>query len=170
MTAYRVASLHPPGLVTIAPQQSFASLYLEYAYPGGIRSLGDPYWYAFTTAVGFGHTTASTQEADWLRHPLLDDYWKQIDIDTKWSQIDLPILGFGGWLDIFQDGMVRDYLALQGPNTYLVDGPWVHGNTFDTTVTLGALLAWFDHWLYHDANAPLPPTHVATYRMPNGPW
>jgi predicted acyl esterase len=170
MSAYRVASLHPPGLVTIAPQQTHDSLYLDFAYPGGIRSLGDPDWYAFTGAVGVGRSLLSTQEQAWLQHPLLDDYWRQIDIDTKWRQIDLPILGFGGWLDLFQDGMARNYLGLQGPNTYLIEGPWTHGSTFDSTVTKGALLAWFDHWLYHDPRAPMPPTHVASYVMPNGPW
>jgi uncharacterized protein len=170
MSAYRVASLHPPGLVTIAPQQAHNSLYLNFAYPGGIRSLGDPDWYAFTGGVGVARSLLSTQEQAWLQHPLLDPYWQQIDIDTKWRQIDLPVLGFGGWLDLFQDGMVRNYLGLQGPNTYLIDGPWTHGSTFDSTVTMGALLAWLDHWLYHDPRAPMPPTHVASYLMPNGPW
>src|SRR5439155_3491089 len=170
MTAYRVAALHPPGLITIAPQQSYSSLYLDYTYPGGIRSLGDPYWFAFAGATGAGHSLASTQEVSWLRHPLLDSYWRQIDIDTKWSQIQLPILGFGGWPDIFQDVMVRDYVGLAGPDTYLIDGPWTHGGTFDATVTQGAMLAWFDHWLAGNASAPMPPTHVASYVMPNGPW
>jgi hypothetical protein len=170
MTAYRVASLHPPDLVTIAPQQTFDSLYLDYTYPGGIRSLGDPYWYLFTAAVGLGRNLASTQEAEWLQHSLLDAYWQQIDIDTKWNQIGLPILGYGGWLDIFQDGMVRNYTALAGPDTYLIDGPWTHGSTFDSTATMGTLLAWFDHWLYQDPHAPMPPTHVASYLMPHGPW
>jgi putative CocE/NonD family hydrolase len=162
--------LHPPHLVAIAPQQAYASLYLDYTYPGGIRSLGDPYWYAFAGGVGFARPMLSTQEASWALHPLLDGYWKQIDIDTKWSQIKVPILGFGGWPDIFQDAMARNYLGLQGPNTYLVDGPWSHGNTFDATVTQGAMLAWFDHWLMPNPYAPLPPTHVASYVMPAGPW
>ena len=170
MTAYRVAALHPPGLITIAPQQSYSSLYLDYTYPGGIRSLGDPYWFAFAGATGAGHSLASTQEVSWLQHPLLDGYWRQIDIDTRWSQIRLPILGFGGWPDIFQDAMARNYVGLAGPDTYLVDGPWTHGSTFDATVTQGAMLAWFDRWLGGDDRAPLPPTHVASYVMPNGPW
>jgi predicted acyl esterase len=170
MTAYRVAALHPPSLVAIAPQQAYSSMYLNYTYPGGIRSLGDPYWSAFAGAVGFARPAASTQEAAWLAHPRLDDYWRQIDIDTKWSEIDVPVLGFGGWVDIFQDGMVRNHLGLRGPSTYLVDGPWHHGNTFDATVTHGTLLAWFDRWLYGDTGAPLPPTHVSSYRMPDGPW
>jgi uncharacterized protein len=170
MTAYRVAALHPPHLVAIAPQQSYGSLYLDYSYPGGIRSLGDPYWFAFAGATGLGHSLASAQEASWLQHPLLDSYWQQIDIDTKWPAIHLPVLGFGGWVDIFQDGMARNYVGLRGTDTYLIDGPWTHGNTFDATVTHGALLAWFDHWLNRDPRAPLPPTHVASYLMPSGPW
>jgi uncharacterized protein len=170
MTAYRVAALHPPSLVTIAPQQAYSSLYLDYVYPGGIRSLGEPYWVGFTGAVGAARPMASTQLADWAAHPLRDDYWRQVDIDTKWKQIDLPVLGFGGWIDIFQDSMARNHIGLAGENTYLIDGPWAHGNTFDQRVTRGALLAWFDRWLYGDQSAPLPPTHVASYRMPNGPW
>jgi predicted acyl esterase len=170
MTAYRVAALHPPHLVTIAPQQSYASMYLDYSYPGGIRSLGDPDWYLFTGGVGVVRPMLSIQEKRWLAHPLLDAYWQQIDIAPKWNQITVPILGFGGWLDLFQDGMVRNYLGLKGPNTYLINGPWTHGSTFDSTVTLGALLAWFDHWMYGDPRAPMPPTHVASYVMPSGPW
>ena len=170
MTAYRVAALHPPGLVTIAPQQSYASMYLDYTYPGGIRSLGDPYWYLFAASVGLGRSATSTQEAAWLQHPLLDGYWQQIDMARFWPKINVPVLGFGGWVDIFQDGMVRNYLGLKGPATYLVDGPWTHGSTFDATVTVGALLAWFDRWLGGDSRAPLPPTHVASFLMPAGPW
>lgn len=170
MTAYRVASLHPPHLVAIAPQQSYASLYADYSYPGGIRSLGDPYWFAFAGATGAGHSLASTQEVAWAQHPLLDDYWKQIDIDTKWSQITVPVLAFGGWLDIFQNGMARNAIALQGPNRFFISGPWTHGKTFDATVTTGALLAWFDRWLLGSPFAPLPPTPAASYVMPNGPW
>jgi uncharacterized protein len=170
MAAYRVASLKPPALAAIAPQQAFRSLYAEYAYPGGIRSLGDPYWYLFAGAVGFVRPMVSPQLAQWALHPLLDGYWKQIDIDTKWDGIDIPVLGFGGWVDIFQDGMARNYMGLRGADTYLIEGPWEHSSTFDDTVTEGTLLAWYDRWLYGDTSAPLPPTHVASYRMPNGPW
>jgi predicted acyl esterase len=170
MTAYRVAALHPPSLLAIAPQQAYSSMYLDYAYPGGIRSLGDPYWWVFAGAVGFIRPMLSAQEARWLLHPTLDSYWKQIDIDTKWDRIDVPVLGFGGWIDIFQDGMVRNHIGLAGPDTYLIDGPWDHASTFDATVTLGALLAWFDHWLYEDPDAPMPPTPVASFVMPKGPW
>jgi predicted acyl esterase len=170
MTAYRVASLHPPHLAAIAPQQSYASLYLDFAYPGGIRSLGDPYWFGFAGATGAGHSLASTQEVSWAQHSLRDGYWKQIDIDTKWSQITVPVLAFGGWPDVFQDGMARNAIGLQGPDRYFVSGPWVHGNTFDATVTKGALLAWFDRWLYRNPFAPLPPTPAASFVMPSGPW
>jgi uncharacterized protein len=43
IASYRVATLNPPSLRAIAPQQAFHSAYLDYSYPGGIRSTGDPF-------------------------------------------------------------------------------------------------------------------------------
>jgi uncharacterized protein len=53
MTAMRVASLNPPGLLAISPVAAEDDLYREDIYPGGIKSTtgtGD-FWPVFTTAV-----------------------------------------------------------------------------------------------------------------------
>ncbi len=170
MTSYRVASLRPPNLVAIAPQQAFSSQYLEQGYYGGIRGTADPFW-AIVAGMGLGSPTMLPypQLGDWLEHPLLDDYWLQIDIWDDYAQIKVPILGFGGWLDLFQDGMARNYIGLKS-HAWLIDGPWGHGNTFQTGVTRGTTLAWFDHWLLGLRSAPMPPSRVMSYEMPGGPW
>ena len=79
------------------------------------------------------------------------------------------MLGFAGWKDLFQDGMVRNYLGLHS-HMYLIDGPWTHGSTFANGVTRGTTLAWFDHWLLGLKSAPMPPARIMSYEMPNGPW
>jgi predicted acyl esterase len=170
MSSYRVASLQPPHLVAIAPQQAYSSQYLEQGYYGGIRGTADPFW-ALVAGMGLGDPAMIPypQLTDWLAHPLLDDYWLQIDIWSKYAQIKVPILGFGGWLDLFQDGMPRNYIGLKS-HAWLIDGPWGHGNTFQTGVTRGTTLAWFDHWLLGLGSAPMPPSRIMSYEMPSGPW
>jgi uncharacterized protein len=50
---------------------------------------------------------------DWLAHPSFDAYWKQWSIEDHYAQIQVPVLSFGAWYDIFLGGTLRNYSRLK---------------------------------------------------------
>jgi putative CocE/NonD family hydrolase len=50
---------------------------------------------------------------DWLAHPNFDGYWKQWSIEDHYAQIQVPVLSFGAWYDIFLGGTLRNYARLK---------------------------------------------------------
>ncbi|HLZ51747.1 MAG TPA: CocE/NonD family hydrolase [Candidatus Acidoferrum sp.] len=50
---------------------------------------------------------------DWLAHPNYDAYWKQWSIEDHYAQIQVPVLSFGAWYDIFLGGTLRNYQRLK---------------------------------------------------------
>jgi putative CocE/NonD family hydrolase len=50
---------------------------------------------------------------DWLAHPNFDAYWKQWSIEDHYAQIQVPVLSFGAWYDIFLGGTLRNYARLK---------------------------------------------------------
>ncbi|MGB9466201.1 MAG: CocE/NonD family hydrolase, partial [Candidatus Acidiferrum sp.] len=50
---------------------------------------------------------------DWLAHPSFDAYWKQWSIEDHYAQIQVPVLSFGAWYDIFLGGTLRNYQRLK---------------------------------------------------------
>jgi putative CocE/NonD family hydrolase len=50
---------------------------------------------------------------DWLAHPSFDAYWKRLSIEDHYSQIQVPVLSFGAWYDIFLGGTLRNYQRLK---------------------------------------------------------
>jgi hypothetical protein len=167
MASLRVASLHPPHLVAIAPQESYASYYRHAARPGGILPGPGRGWAGGVPAYTNGRVTAEFQQLLWAVHPLIDEFWRQIDIDTKYDDISVPTLCFGGWFDIFKEGMVENFNGLAN-HAYLVMGPWTHGlpeEMADEPAPRGLLLAWFDRFL-GGLDAPLPSARVTSYEVP----
>ncbi len=101
---------------------------------------------------------------DWMAHPDYDDYWKAIDAEETFGELDIPVLNFGGWFDLFRQGTLNGYTLLRAKGkgaardkTNLVIGAWGHwpsrkvGNLdFGETsmVDQNALaLRWLDYWL-----------------------
>lgn len=173
MAALRVASLQPPHLQAIAPHEAYASYYRHTAFPGGIPAGSGRNWADLVPGITGGRVTAEFQKELWSVHPLLDEFWDQVDIDTKYGAITVPTLACGGWFDNFREGMVENHLGL-GERSHLVMGPWNHG-PLDQMATeplpLGALLAFFDHHLAGEGwdegvGAPLPAARVTSYELP----
>jgi putative CocE/NonD family hydrolase len=88
---------------------------------------------------------------------------------------NVPVLGFGGWHDLFPKGMVDNYLAAKD-QSWLMMFPWAHLDFVpgqrDFPVVDRALLAWFDHWLLELPGAPLPSARVTSWELPSrtGRW
>jgi putative CocE/NonD family hydrolase len=50
---------------------------------------------------------------DWLAHPNYDEYWKQWSIEDHYAQIQVPVLNFAAWYDIFLGGSVKNFVRLK---------------------------------------------------------
>jgi putative CocE/NonD family hydrolase len=50
---------------------------------------------------------------DWLAHPSEDAYWKQWSIESRFSDITVPMLTVAAWYDLFQDGSLRNYIGVK---------------------------------------------------------
>src|SRR5580704_1854689 len=50
---------------------------------------------------------------DWLAHPSFDAYWKQWSIEDHYANIQVPVLSFAAWYDIFLGGSLRNYARLK---------------------------------------------------------
>ncbi len=71
---------------------------------------------------------------DWCRHPILDDYWKELDFAPRYADVKAPLFLVAGWYDLLLPGQINDYVRLSkraGPPEQsfarLVVGPWDHG-------------------------------------------
>jgi uncharacterized protein len=51
--------------------------------------------------------------ADWLAHPHFDAYWAKIDLESRYSEINIPILMKGGWFDAFAAGTLRNFIGVR---------------------------------------------------------
>ena len=76
---------------------------------------------------------------EWLRRPVPDARWAQIDPTRSHGQMDVAGFHLAGWNDLFVDGTLRNYTGLRAgaaspwarDNQHLVVGPWSHGNPTD---------------------------------------
>ena len=104
---------------------------------------------------------------EWLARPGYDDYWADLDVETKYPRIQVPALITGGWYDVFQEGTVRNFIGMREEGgseaarngTQLVMRALCHACPADTTageidfgpdnaLDLNAAWArWFDYWL-----------------------
>ena len=104
---------------------------------------------------------------EWLARPGYDDYWADLDVETKYPRIRVPALVTGGWYDVFQEGTIRNFVGVRSAGgseaarngTQLVMRALCHACPPDTTAgdidfgpdnafDLNAAWArWFDYWL-----------------------
>ncbi len=74
--------------------------------------------------------------ADWHGHETYDEFWAYQDHTRHYDTVDVPVLNFGGWYDIFAQGTVRNFRGLREEAatadardaTELVVGPHTHGD------------------------------------------
>src|SRR6185436_12624234 len=87
---YLGAAQRPPHLRTVVAGASYANLYEEMVYLGGIRNLDVQGWQ-------HGLVSNTLIFPTWRAHPLYDAYWKERVIDNKYEALRadrLPILAF----------------------------------------------------------------------------
>jgi len=161
ISAYFALAKGHPAIKAIAPGAAFADAYRDIIYLGGIRGLDVTGW-----AIGL--SSAPLNVPAFRSHPTYDDFWRNASIETKYPQLratGVPILNYGGWYDIYQDGEPENYRALKD-QTWLVMSGGGHLNGAGS-VPNGGLLAWFDRWVMGLPSAPLPPQKVTSFEKPN---
>jgi putative CocE/NonD family hydrolase len=180
IAAYKAAVAAPPHLAAVAPIAAYADVYSELVYPGGIRGVPLRWWPALTWGTSLPdqpgvdgvaalpHYLAFESEAQ--AHPTRDAYWRELAIDGRaLDRGNVPVLGIGGWHDLFAAGMVANHVAARDQSSLLML-PWAHGDFVpglpDFAVVDHALLAWFDHHLMRLPGAPLPSAKVTSWELP----
>ncbi len=110
-------------------------------------------------------------EVDSGRHPS-----RQVVTTDKLHDVQVPALHIGGYFDIFKNGGF-DALKQRPRQTWLLNGPWIHGGFLQVpgvdpalqgvdptnAISLSVVLEWFDHWLAKLPGAQLPPDRVISY-------
>jgi uncharacterized protein len=104
--------------------------------------------------------------AEWMRHQLVDDYWRA-RILTDYSQIKCAVYANGGMIDAYVNTVPRLLERLQCPRKGLV-GPWSH--SFPGEGAPGPMLdwaveecRWWDQWLNGHHNGIMDEPMLRTY-------
>ncbi|HSV48220.1 MAG TPA: CocE/NonD family hydrolase [Ramlibacter sp.] len=117
----QAAVLRPPHLVAGAAHFTGSDYHDHWTYDNGVFNDGfSNEWTAGFVRDGqlrrdrdMGPAAdAATRPAfydEWLAHPDFDAYWAAIDLESRYGEIDIPILMKGGWFDAFAAGTLRNF-------------------------------------------------------------
>ena len=128
---------------------------------------------------------------DWLAHPSYDNYWKQISIEDHYADVQVPVLSFAAWYDIFLGGSVKNYIGLKkeagteearkGQRLVVYVGGHAGGSSsrkvggvdFGEKLPIdedGVMLRWYDWLLKGEANGVEKEKPVRIFVMGKNEW
>lgn len=176
ITANLAAMADPPHLVANFVMVARSSIYSQSAFMGGVyrKELNDRW--------------LKSQNAEWviaesLKHVVYDGYYDSNEMSKHWREIRIPVLNWGGWYDIFNQGNINNFVGLQetggglaAGNQKLVMGPWGHGGIDEVKypenagavfgkIALETALRWFDYWLQGKNNGIMEEPPIRYYTM-----
>ncbi|WP_242453657.1 CocE/NonD family hydrolase [Mycolicibacterium sp. P9-64] len=116
--------------------------------------------------------TAAPWWESWVQHPDSGDpFWNAVRLTDALDRVDIPVLLFSGWQDLFVDQTLAQFQHLRGRNvtTALTIGPWTHTEmmTKGASTVLRESLAWLDAHVGGKAVAPRSPIRA---RITKGDW
>ncbi|MBI2433233.1 MAG: CocE/NonD family hydrolase [Candidatus Hydrogenedentes bacterium] len=150
----------PPGLECQHVGVAASNMFTQAMFQGG----------GFLKALAEGWMSGRGPEAlNYLNtvvkaHPLYDAYWQGANYETRFAQVDWPIVNRGGWYDIFLQGTINNFTGIQhngqpgadGRQKLIID-PYGHGDGdggFDwppgctnAPVAYASERAWLDYWI-----------------------
>lgn len=173
-----MAPTNPPHLVCQYIEVAFSDMYRQAAFQGGARrqALID----GWLTGNAFDPRTRDVLHS----HPDYDDFWKQFSPELHAAEINVPCVQVGAWYDIFNQGSIDQYLAVNergGPGARgkckLVMGPYGHGMNdvlrFPHAGTPAEIsqARWLDLWLRHGGRGvdDIPNVHYYVLGDPEDP-
>jgi uncharacterized protein len=128
---------------------------------------------------------------DWLAHPSYDEYWKRLSIEDHYANIQVPVLTFAAWYDIFLGGSLRNYQRLKteagteaarhgqrlvvyvGGHAGGSDNRWVGAVDFGEKLPIDQdemTLRWYDWLLKGQANGVENEKPVKIFVMGRNEW
>ena len=210
-TTWAVATLDHPNLKCIAPCTTAMDIYSSWIYNSGafcLQTMGS--WPIEMNAkkfrnefrLDYRHLPLVSMDdkaglscdyyKDWIRHPVRDSYWEQINLSHKYAQIKIPALHLGGWYDMFLRSTIEDWEgvktnsddALASENQWLLIGPWDHTFTTNYTKRIGQIdigdssrttywdncHAFFDYWLMGVDNGFDKTPRVKVFTIGDNQW
>lgn len=126
---------------------------------------------------------------EWLEHPVVDAYWRELSLDDDFAGIDMPVLHVTGWYDgdqpgalYFYEGMCRD--SPRARDQHLLVGPWDHGGTREPAPMLGGVdfgreavadvadlhRRWYDHWLKAEPSTRFAEPRCRAFQTGGAGW
>ncbi len=185
ITQYLLAGTYHPAYKCAVPLVGAADVYHYAAFQGGefrknlvegwLTGLGTPFLIDSVTA-----------------HPLYDSTWYILDLNRRVSGVNVPMLHFAGWFDLFLESQIEIWNKLQfqgGPlargNQKLIIGPWTHlafGQTdqgdisfpsnasLPVTDLVDMIADWYDYWLDGEDNGVMDWPPVKFYIMGMNEW
>lgn len=182
---FLAASL-PPGLTCQHIEVAASDMFRQAIFMGG----------AYRQALVEGWIGGRGAEAlqylhnNILVHPHLDDeFWPYYIPESRYDQVDWPIVNIGGWYDIFLQGAINNFVQIQhngqpgaDGKQKLIIGPYGHGtggqiqwpNGNNSPALYHSVRAWSDYWIKGAATGVMDQPPVCYYVLgdvnrPDGP-
>jgi putative CocE/NonD family hydrolase len=108
----------------------------------------------------------------WLEHPDADDpFWEPMRLTAALDRVEVPVLLFSGWQDIFLAQTFEQYRHLRGRGvtTALTVGAWTHTQLMSkgAPVVVRETLSWLDA---HLRGRPVPPRSPVRVEVARHGW
>ena len=223
-TQYLMAPTKPPGLKCMFVRQGSADLTEEWLYRGGVLELGlNLHWGTQESISAFANRSryltktlgedieeaydtlpllSGPQYADpfqWLKdflsHPPEDQaFWDKWNFAKRHAEVDIPMLHFGAWYDIFVRATIANFTGLAEKaatekarsSQKLFIGPWMHGPLVserfmrrvgeldfgpEAVIDFNKLVqGWFDYWLKGEDTGIMTEPPITMFQMGTNKW
>jgi putative CocE/NonD family hydrolase len=223
-TQYLMAPTKPPGLKCMFVRQGSADLTEEWIYRGGALELGlNLHWGTQESISAFANRSRYLTETltekmedayeqlpilsgpqyidpfEWLKeffsHPPEDQaFWDKWNFAKHHSEVDIPMLHFGAWYDIFIRATIANFAGIAETGATetarssqrLFVGPWMHGPLVSerfmrrvgeldfgpaAVIDFNQLVQrWFDHWLKGQRNGVDSEPPITMFEMGTNSW
>jgi putative CocE/NonD family hydrolase len=208
-TQWAVAPLKHPNLKCIAPGDTAANIYgvwyyVDHAFCQQTMgnwsvSMDSRTWQNYLKSDHWGWPLneiankaklSSRVYSEFVKHSERDDFWEKINVDRKYSAIQIPVLLWGGWYDMFLKGTLQDWLGLLSSaendivrdNFWLLLGPIDHEQTPKESGRIGnlevgpqawpndILLPFFDYYLKGLDNGFKNNPHIKIFIIGDNQW
>lgn len=108
----------------------------------------------------------------WLEHPDADDpFWEPMQLTAALDRVEIPVLLFSGWQDLFLGQTFDQYRHLRGRGvtTALTVGAWTHTQLMSkgAPVVVRETLSWLDA---HLRGRPVPPRSPVRVEVTKHGW
>ena len=174
ITTLRAAGALHPNLLVAVPLVAPTDFYNQVIFPGG----------EYRKAIV--ENWLNGQESDYMidyfmQYPYYNAFWQLMDVQTRYSLIQIPMMHIGGWYDCFSEGTIDAFQGLSasgvaGPQR-LIMGPWVHETTGSNTAVgemqypdaffdiITSAILWLDYFLTGVDNGILDEPPVQYYLL-----